>query len=82
MPYNKGAYSLPDLTWERAYVPCRDFEVSPTGFVCNDTKLGELWTENAQWDITGKAINHWMPNLRRIPFKIKGNYLILSPEYK
>jgi hypothetical protein len=81
MPYNKGAYQLPDPTWERPIVPCNNFIISAQGFACEDTKLHESWGEQARWDLKGRSKGTWMPDLQKTNFKLQGKYLILSPEY-
>ena len=84
MPFWDGAYRLPDPTWERAFVPCEKFEINSSGFSCIDSKLHENWRKSARWDTNGKSKeeNTWMPDLQLAPFIIKGNYLVISPEYK
>jgi len=82
MPYMNGSYMLPDPTWERAYISCELFSVGSKGFSCVDPKLPDGWRENAQWDLAGNSKSDWMPDLQRAPYKIKGNSIVLSPEYK
>ena len=81
MPYFDNAYRLPDPTWERSFVPCNNFIISEKGFSCEDPSLHESWNEQATWDLGGNSQGTWMPNLQQTNFKIKGKYLVLSPEY-
>ena len=81
MPYWEGAYRLPDPTWDRPFVPCKNFLINEEGFACKDTSLHESWNERARWDYRGSSKGSWMPDLQKTNFKVQGKYLILSPEY-
>jgi hypothetical protein len=81
-PYWDGAYRLPDPTWERAIIPCKKIETDATGFYCTDRDLHESWREIAHWDLEGKAASKWMPNLKTIPFRVQGDAIVFSPEYR
>jgi hypothetical protein len=84
MPYWDAAYRLPDLTWEPAWVPCRTFEIENGEFRCTDPDLPEAWREQAQWDLDGKnsGSSRWMPDLQVAPYRVRGNFVIVSPEYR
>lgn len=82
MPYYDGAYRLPDPTWDCAYLPCEKFSIGGNGFSCVDPKINEGWRENARWDLAGNSKSKWMPNLQLAPYRIEGENLVLSPEYK
>jgi len=82
MPFWNGAYMLPDPTWERAFVPCRNFMINNTGFSCEDSSLHESLNRQATWDLSGKSNGTWMPDLETINFHNEGEYIVLSPEYE
>ena len=77
IPYTNGVYYMPDLTWQRAIYPCKDFVIDNAGFNCLDEYVNEYYS----WDRNGKAIESWIPDLEKIGYHDEGAYLIISPEH-
>lgn len=76
MPYD-GYYFLPDPTWKRAIIRCKNFVISSDEFFCDD----DYFRQQARWDFQGKNKGDWMPDLKRADFMIYGKYMVISPEY-
>jgi hypothetical protein len=82
LPFWDGIYRLPDLTWERALVPCASMSFEKGMIACTDQDLPDWWRENARWDYRGQSKSQWIPNLETAPFRVEGKYVVLSLGYK
>ena len=78
IPYYDKTYYLPDPTWERPFIPCKEFVSHSGGFYCDS----KYFRDEADWSISGKSRGNWMPDLLTAKFRISGEYIVLSPEFE
>ena len=78
MPFQDGAYRLPDLTWARTAVRCGTFRFEAGFFQCFDKSLASWWLDNARWSESGISPSGYFPPLQTPPFVVEGNDVILG----
>jgi len=77
MPFSHGAFRLPDFTWERPVVPCREFAFVDAQFQCLDADLFWWWRDNARWDAAGQSLSGVFPNMMSPPYSYDGTHAII-----
>lgn len=82
MPYDDGDYLMPELTWERVYLRCGEFEIDSEGFSCKDPGFSDWWQDQMKWNRLGEGQGAFTPDLQTANYRVRGGYLILSPEYQ
>jgi len=77
IPYDakNGTYLMPDLTWDRAYIPCTKLTLSGGEIRCRDP---DLWGDAFAWRTNGSNISGRVAALQEPPFFIQGDFLILG----
>jgi hypothetical protein len=78
VPYRNGAYQLPDVTWDRPFIPCRFFGMKDGVFSCTDPETPEWWTTNARWDMNGKSQNQPFEDMRHVPFLVVAGDVVVE----
>jgi len=77
MPFDHGAFRLPDFTWERPVIPCREFALVDAQFQCLDADLYWWWRQNARWDAAGQSLTGVFPNMMSPPYSYDGAQAII-----
>ena len=78
VPFSDGAYGLPDLTWDRAYIRCKTFGPIDGQFQCTDPDTPEWWRTNARWGLNGAPANPQFPALPVVPHRVIERSLIIG----
>ena len=80
-----GQYWLPDLSWNRPFIPCADFgfdghgqKISVGGsFACRDSELSDFWATELNWDHSGKNLGKMTEDIPEIRFSVEAKKVLL-----
>ena len=86
VPFQDNKYLLPDLKWDRAYIPCDSFKPDSDGtnlkvegkFRCIDSSLNEFWSTEYVWDFSGRNLGKHTEDLQVPAYEIEGTSLYLG----
>ena len=86
IPNFDGAYRLPDVHWDRAYLKCKNFGADPsfpqvddaTTFQCLDPAVKPYWQQEWRWDARGKPLGRGTDPLPRVEYARNGDQLVLQ----
>jgi len=88
VPYWEDKYRMPDVTWDRAWLPCDHFGPESDGsalrpdarFRCLDTNPGEYewWKHQLFWTLDGDCSDPYFEQLRTPRYEIRGETVIIG----
>ena len=78
MPYlnSYNAVGLPDITWNRAYIPCHNFILRDEIFHCADPEYNENPTW--RWTILGKSLTSYIPDMQIPVYVVAKDHIVLG----
>ena len=78
IPYFDEAYRLPDPTWERALIPCKDFRFTGGAFQCFDTAPADSRLAGPLWDASGRSLKKDVPDMQTVSYGVQGENLVFG----
>lgn len=81
LPYTGNAYLLPYPARDQPLLACENLVVGKEEISCINAPLPENWKNEARWDLAGKRLGKWMPDLQTAKYRIEGKDLVFTLEY-
>ncbi len=88
VPFRKGKYLMPDISWVRAYMPCTDFAPDSSDgrlqnngrFRCHDAKQLPMAHREWIWDFNGKNLGEYTEDMIEPKFHVRAGFVVLGAE--
>ena len=81
-----GAVGMPDLSWSRPMLECRDFgptiingivdETKP--ITCHDDNVSDYWRKEWRWTVDGKNLGKMVEDMDQVSGSIEGEYFVIQ----
>ncbi len=87
VPFRKGQYLMPDISWVRAYMPCTNFAPDAEGgrlqtngrFRCHAKQL-PMAPREWIWDFNGKNLGEYTEDMIAPKFRVRAGFVVLGAE--